>query len=141
MLTTELVRRGRTTARNPHGSDQRRADSDLPRGRRDGQSHGRRADRLGVERGQVGLLVDNGLWSVPIDFACLKAGAVRVPLNARLSADEQARMLEATGVRTLVHGTALADRAAELASRIAGLRLVCLGPSTRRSRHSTCSTR
>jgi len=85
---------------------------------------------LGVARGsRVGLLVDNGLWSVPIDFACLKAGAVRVPLNARLSADEQARMLEATGVRLLVHGSALAERAAELAVRVEGLRLVSLGPS------------
>ena len=86
---------------------------------------------LGVVRGtHVGLLVDNGLWSVPIDFACLKAGAVRVPLNARLSAEEQARMLQATGVRMLIHGTALDERAAELAARLPGLRLVSLGPST-----------
>jgi acyl-CoA synthetase (AMP-forming)/AMP-acid ligase II len=86
---------------------------------------------LGVTRGsRVGLLVDNGLWSIPIDFACLKAGAVRVPLNARLSADEQARMLAATGVGTLVHGAALAERAADLATRVEGLRLVSLGAST-----------
>jgi acyl-CoA synthetase (AMP-forming)/AMP-acid ligase II len=86
---------------------------------------------LGVERGtRVGLLVDNGLWSVPIDFACLKAGAVRVPLNARLAADEQARMLEATGVHTLVHSTGLAERAADLADRMPGLRLVSLGPGS-----------
>jgi acyl-CoA synthetase (AMP-forming)/AMP-acid ligase II len=86
---------------------------------------------LGVERGtRVGLLVDNGLWSLPIDFACLKAGAVRVPLNSRLAAEEQARMLLATGVGMLVHGTALAERAGELAGRMPGLRLIGLGPAS-----------
>src|SRR4051812_41860933 len=85
---------------------------------------------LGVTRGtRVGLLVDNGLWSVPIDFACLKAGAARVPLNARLSAEEQARMLRATGVRTLVFGPALCKRAAELAERVDALTMVTLGPT------------
>jgi acyl-CoA synthetase (AMP-forming)/AMP-acid ligase II len=85
---------------------------------------------LGIGRGSpVGLLVDNGLWSIPVDFACLKAGAVRVPLNARLAADEQARMLTATGVGTLVFGPALAERAADLAGRVEGLRLVGLGSS------------
>ncbi|NMI01029.1 class I adenylate-forming enzyme family protein [Pseudonocardia acidicola] len=83
---------------------------------------------LGAGRGvRIGLLIDNGLWSIPVDFACLKAGAVRVPLNARLSADEQARMLAATGVRLLVHGAALAGRAAELAARVDGLALACVG--------------
>jgi acyl-CoA synthetase (AMP-forming)/AMP-acid ligase II len=85
---------------------------------------------LGIDRGSaVGLLVDNGLWSIPVDFACLKAGAVRVPLNARLAAEEQARMLTATGVGTLVFGPALAERAAELAGRVEGLRLIGLGSS------------
>jgi acyl-CoA synthetase (AMP-forming)/AMP-acid ligase II len=86
---------------------------------------------LGVERGtRIGLLVDNGLWSVPIDFACLKAGAVRVPLNARLSAEEQARMLLATGVRTLVLGSALAERAGDLAGRVPGLQLISMGATS-----------
>jgi acyl-CoA synthetase (AMP-forming)/AMP-acid ligase II len=59
----------------------------------------------------------------------VKAGAVRVPLNVRLAADEQARMLAATGVRLLVHDVAQAERAGELASRIDGLRLASLGPA------------
>jgi acyl-CoA synthetase (AMP-forming)/AMP-acid ligase II len=85
---------------------------------------------LGAGRGvRVGLLVDTGLWSVPLDFACLKAGVARVPLNARLAADEQARMLEATGVQLLVHTAALAERACELAARLDGLRLASLGPT------------
>jgi acyl-CoA synthetase (AMP-forming)/AMP-acid ligase II len=85
---------------------------------------------LGAGRGaRIGLLVDNGLWSVPIDFACAKAGAVRVPLNSRLAVDEQARMLAATDVRLLVHSAALAERAGELAAGLDGLRLASLGPA------------
>ena len=82
---------------------------------------------LGVRRfDRVGLLIDNGLWAIPVDFACLKSGVVRVPLNTRLSAEEQARMLTATGARTLVHGAELEERAEELAGRVDGLRLVSL---------------
>ncbi len=83
---------------------------------------------LGAQRGErIGLLVDNGLWSVPIDFACVKAGVARVPLNARLSLDEQARMLGATEARILVHSAELAERAGELADRVDGLGLVGVG--------------
>ena len=38
----------------------------------------------GLER--VGLLVENSLWSVPLDFGCAKARIARVPLNPRLGA-------------------------------------------------------
>jgi acyl-CoA synthetase (AMP-forming)/AMP-acid ligase II len=131
VLTTELVRRG---ARR-HGNRTAVIAGDRSLSFREVDESANRMAHvligLGVERGtRVGLLVDNGLWSVPIDFACLKAGAVRVPLNARLAADEQARMLEATGVHTLVHSTGLAERAADLADRMPGLRLVSLGPGS-----------
>jgi acyl-CoA synthetase (AMP-forming)/AMP-acid ligase II len=131
VLTTELVRRG---ARR-HGNRTAVIAGDRSLSFREVDESANRMAHvligLGVERGtRVGLLVDNGLWSVPIDFACLKAGAVRVPLNARLAADEQARMLEATGVHTLVHSTGLAERAADLADRMPGLRLVRLGPGS-----------
>jgi len=34
---------------------------------------------LGVARGgRVGLLIGNGIWSIPVDFGCVKAGAARV---------------------------------------------------------------
>ncbi|WPW32728.1 AMP-binding protein [Streptomyces atratus] len=86
---------------------------------------------LGVSRGdRVGLLLGNGLWSVSVDFACLKADAARVPLNGRLSAAEHTRMLRDTGVTLLVYGPELAERALELGSSVAGLRLACLGGST-----------
>ncbi|GLY81213.1 class I adenylate-forming enzyme family protein [Actinoallomurus iriomotensis] len=83
---------------------------------------------MGVEPGErVGLLLGNGLWTVPLDFACLKARACRVPLNARLSAEEHARMLADAGVRTLVHESALTGRADELSERLDGLRTLGLG--------------
>ncbi|MFF5262943.1 class I adenylate-forming enzyme family protein [Actinomadura viridis] len=76
---------------------------------------------------RVGLLVGNGIWSIPVDFACLKAGVARVPLNARLSAAEQSRMLEETGTRVLVHDADLTERAGELAGLVGGLRPIGLG--------------
>jgi acyl-CoA synthetase (AMP-forming)/AMP-acid ligase II len=130
VLTTELVRRG---ARR-HGSRTAVLAGDRSLTFHEVDEAANRMAHvligLGIHRGaRIGLLVDNGLWSVPIDFACLKAGAVRVPLNARLAAEEQARMLAATGVRMLVHGPAQAERAAELAGRLDGLQLISLGPS------------
>jgi fatty-acyl-CoA synthase len=51
---------------------------------------------------RVGLLVDNCLWSVPLDFACAKAGIARVPLNSRLGAAEQREILRVAGAGVLV---------------------------------------
>jgi acyl-CoA synthetase (AMP-forming)/AMP-acid ligase II len=68
----------------------------------------------GLDR--VGLLVDNCLHSVPLDFACVKAGAARVPLNSRLAAPEMVEILRLTDARVLVHGASQAGRARELAS-------------------------
>jgi acyl-CoA synthetase (AMP-forming)/AMP-acid ligase II len=55
---------------------------------------------LGVDR--IGLLLGNGVHSVPIDFACAKAGIARVPLNPRLAAAEQQTILAAAGAHALV---------------------------------------
>lgn len=88
---------------------------------------------LGAGRGRrIGLLLGNDEWSVPVDFACLKTGVARVPLNARLSVAEQARMLAETGVELLVHSEELAERALALAGELDGLRLAGLG-SVRRA--------
>ncbi|MEN2990398.1 AMP-binding protein [Tistrella sp. BH-R2-4] len=76
---------------------------------------------------RVALLVDNGLLSVPLDFACVRAGINRVPLNSRLSAREHTRMLRDTRVSALVYGPDLAARAAELAAAVPGLALLSLG--------------
>ncbi|WP_372053363.1 AMP-binding protein (plasmid) [Tistrella mobilis] len=78
-------------------------------------------------RTRVALLLDNGLMSVPVDFACVRAGIDRVPLNSRLSLREHAHMLRETRVGALVYGPELAGRAAELAAELPDLTLLGLG--------------
>ena len=86
---------------------------------------------LGLAKGSpVALLMDNGLHSIPCDFACVKAGLVRTPLNGRLSAAEQQRMLEAVGAEVLICGPSQAERAAELGRALPGLALYGLGDSS-----------
>ncbi|WP_293781212.1 class I adenylate-forming enzyme family protein [uncultured Aeromicrobium sp.] len=73
----------------------------------------------GADRGvRVALLVNNGLLSVPVDFACVKAGINRVPLNSRLSLDEHERMLRDTGCSLVVFGADLTERARALSERL-----------------------
>lgn len=82
----------------------------------------------GVGKGtHLALLVGNGLWSVPMDFAAIKCGLVRVPLNARLSVPEHVTMLRDSDSTVLVHDAALSGRAAELAAELPGLRTFALG--------------
>ncbi len=82
----------------------------------------------GAARGhRVALLLNNSLYSVPVDFACVKAGINRVPLNARLAAAEHARMLEETGVDMLIYGADLAERARELQALRPALRCHGIG--------------
>jgi acyl-CoA synthetase (AMP-forming)/AMP-acid ligase II len=130
VLAVELVRRG--AARHAGRTAVRCGDESLTFAEVDAAANqiAHVLAGLGVTRGsRVGLLIENGIWSIPVDFACLKAGAARVPLNTRLAAGEQARMLAATGAQLLVHGPTQAGRADELASRVDGLRLASLGPA------------
>lgn len=76
---------------------------------------------------RVALLLNNSLYSVPVDFACVKAGVNRVPLNARLSLDEHTRMLEETGADLLLYGADLAERARELGEARPALRCHGIG--------------
>ncbi|WP_394777738.1 class I adenylate-forming enzyme family protein [Undibacterium sp.] len=83
---------------------------------------------LGAMRGtRVALLVNNGLYSVPIDFACVKTGINRVPLNSRLSLEEHTRMLGDIGCTMLVFGADLAERAAALQAALPALQCHGLG--------------
>ena len=76
---------------------------------------------------RVALLVDNGLYSIPLDFACLKARAVRVPLNVRLAEAEHHAMLAQATPRLLVTSEALLDRAQALADAVEGCAVLTLG--------------
>jgi len=85
---------------------------------------------LGVEsRARTGLLLNNSLLSVPVDFACVKANLNRVPLNARLSLDEHARMLVEARVSVLMYGADLRERAAALAEVVPDLHAIPLEPA------------
>lgn len=82
----------------------------------------------GLDKGDhVGLLYGNSLWTIPVDFATMKSGLVRVPLNPRLALGEHARMLAGADVRVLVHDAANAERAAELSARMPGTFTLGLG--------------
>lgn len=76
---------------------------------------------------RIALLVNNGVLSVPLDFACVKAGLNRVPLNARLSLEEQARMIEEADCQFLIFGPDLSDRAEALLGKLANLKGYGLG--------------
>jgi fatty-acyl-CoA synthase len=77
---------------------------------------------LGAKRGaSLALLMNNCLYSVPMDFACVKAGINRVPINARLSLPEHVRMLKDTGCATVVFAPDLIERATALKEQIPGL--------------------
>jgi acyl-CoA synthetase (AMP-forming)/AMP-acid ligase II len=83
---------------------------------------------LGAAKGaRIALLLNNGPYSIPIDFACAKAGLARVPLNSRLSLDEHDRMIKETQVETLVYGADLMDRAEALIVRNPHLHGIGLG--------------
>lgn len=83
---------------------------------------------LGVQKGdRVALLVGNTQWTISLDFACVKAGIVRVPLNARLSVAEHQRMNDETGAKWLVHTPELAVVAKELLELTPGLQAAGLG--------------
>ncbi|WP_084397334.1 class I adenylate-forming enzyme family protein [Henriciella aquimarina] len=85
----------------------------------------------GIRRGErVGLLLNNGLFSVPVDFACAKAGINRVPLNARLSVKEHAQMLGDTECRRLVYGPDLEGPARALEEAVPDLECIPLGDGT-----------
>ncbi len=85
-------------------------------------------DRFGVTPGRrIGLLSNNALYSLSLDFGCVKTRGVRVPLNPRLSAVEQAAMLTGMKVDLLLHGPDLVERARELKAAVPGLVALGLG--------------
>ena len=82
---------------------------------------------MAPQRSRIGLLLNNGLYSVPVDFACVKAGMNRVPLNARLSLPEHVRMLQEAGCTCLLFGPDLAGQAAALGAALPDLRCFGIG--------------
>ena len=75
---------------------------------------------------RIGLFLGNSLYGIPVDFACAKAGLIRVPLNSRLAQAEHVHMLITAKVRLLIHGAEYTSRAQALQAAIPGLRRFCL---------------
>ena len=127
MLAAELVRRG--ARRHATRTAVLVGDQALTFAEVDGTAN--RLARVllssGAGRGEaVAMLVDNSPSSVPLDFALLVSGLVRVPLNSRLSVPEHVSMLRETGARLLVHQAVHAATAASLAEQVEGLVLLPL---------------
>ena len=73
---------------------------------------------LGVQKGErVALLQMNSVEYMESFFGIAKIGAVCVPLNWRLVADELAFILRDSGTTTLIFGSEFADAVAELHER------------------------
>jgi fatty-acyl-CoA synthase len=125
MIAAELVRRGARHHRDRIAV--RFGDSRLTFGEVIAMAHrfGRALLGQGCRPGQpVGLLADNNLLSLPVDFALLLSGMIRVPLNSRLSEDEHVKMLTGAGCNVLLYQDVHSSRAAALADRVPDLTLI-----------------
>ncbi|MEH7308530.1 class I adenylate-forming enzyme family protein [Neobacillus drentensis] len=75
--------------------------------------------KLGLEKGdRISFLLANSLHSVEIDFAMLKSGLVRVPLNTRLSEEEHLYMITETDSKAILFTEEFSDRVARLKERL-----------------------
>src|ERR1043165_3745912 len=128
MLTVELIRRGARYF--PERTAILFEDKSLTFAQVD-ESSNRFAHVLashGINRGdRLAILANNSLYSISVDFACVKAGAARTPPNARLSMDEHEHMLRETGAKLVIYDADLRERVVELASRLKSLTLLGLG--------------
>lgn len=131
MLVSELIDRGERWFRDRpavHFGDASMTFGDV------GASASRLAHALledvGLRPGdRIALLYGNSLNGFPFEFACIRAGLQRTPLNPRLSGREHSEMLERARIGVLVYGAGHADRARELAEGRPGLKLFGLGDS------------
>ena len=77
---------------------------------------------LGVKKGdRVALLLMNGVEFYESFFALAKIGAICVPLNWRLVADELSYILDDAGATMLIYGNDFAELAADIQGRGAGV--------------------
>jgi acyl-CoA synthetase (AMP-forming)/AMP-acid ligase II len=82
--------------------------------------------KLGLEKGdRISFLLANSIHSVEIDFAMLKSGFVRVPLNTRLSEEEQFHMIKETDSKAILFTEEFADRVASLREKLSNVSLFC----------------
>lgn len=86
-------------------------------------------DRMGVARGdRIALLAENDVRTFELQFACIRMGAIFVPLNWRLELPELAETLADCQPVLLIHDDTHAQSAARLAAGRAPRRLSWGGP-------------
>ncbi|MDR7319131.1 AMP-binding protein [Brevibacillus nitrificans] len=91
---------------------------------------------LGVRRGdRVAAILPNGNEILEAMFACAKLGAVFVPINFRLSAEEVAYIMTDAKPRLLVHHESYAHLYDSIADRIVMSHVVLVGEQPRMGEH------
>lgn len=81
---------------------------------------------LGLKKGdRVAFLLANSLQSVEVDFAMIKSGLVRVPLNTRLSEEEHLHMVNDTGARAILFTEEFADSVSALRPQLRSVSSFC----------------
>ena len=80
---------------------------------------------------RVAMLMPNCLEAVEVDFAIIKSGKVKVPINVRLSSDERAYLIGDSGAETLIFDSSAEESVAEVLAGLPDLRyLLRIGPGT-----------
>jgi acyl-CoA synthetase (AMP-forming)/AMP-acid ligase II len=80
---------------------------------------------------RVAMLMPNCVEAVEVDFAIIKSGKVKVPINVRLSPDERAYLIGDSGAETLIFDSSAEDSVAEILDGLPDLRfLLRIGPGT-----------
>jgi fatty-acyl-CoA synthase len=86
------------------------------------------ADDLGVAAGdRVAVIGDNHPWMLTLQFACMRLGAIFVPLNYRLAVPELAFMCTDSQASLLVHDATWADTAHRIAATVGVPKLASWG--------------
>lgn len=82
----------------------------------------------GIGKGdRVALLLSNRAEFLTVMMACLRLGAIAVPINIREGAEELEFILNQCGARIVVHGTAVADRLPDRSAVPEVAHLFCVG--------------
>ena len=74
-----------------------------------------------VKHGAIGILGENSYEWMVVHAACLFSGAVAVPVDVNLNADEIAQRLKSVKARVLVHSSLFSVKSHDVAARMPGL--------------------
>lgn len=70
---------------------------------------------IGLRKGdRVAILLSNSIHSLEVDFALIKSGLVRVPINTRLATPEMARMIQETDAKLVLFSHEFLEKVEEM---------------------------